>query len=115
MGLCLIIGAQPFFTYIVITAAGFSGMMLSTIFTVQILSYVQIETPAEMVGKVISTVMAVSMCAQPIGQTVYGMLFEHAVGGEWAIVLASAAISIAIAMFSQATFRGFGDRVMSAT
>ena len=107
VGLCLLMGAPAFLTYVVITAASFLGMMLATMFTVQILSYVQIVSPANIVGKVISTVMAVSMCAQPIGQSVYGLLFENAVGGEWAIVLVSSVISLFIALFSRATFRGF--------
>lgn len=109
IGLCLLLGAPSFLTYIVITAMSFVCMALATLFTVQILSFVQIVTPASIVGKVVSTLMAVSMCAQPIGQAVYGLLFERIPGGEWAIVLISAAISLFIAMFSKVTFQGFSS------
>lgn len=107
IALCLLMGAPSFITYIVITAMSFACMALATLFTVQILSFVQIVSPASIVGTVLSTLMAVSMSAQPIGQAIYGLLFERISGGEWAIVLASAAISLVIALFSKVTFQGF--------
>lgn len=107
MSLCLLLGAPAFLTYVVITATSFVCMALATMFTVQILSFAQTASPASIVGKVVSTLMAVSMCAQPIGQAVYGLLFERVPGGEWAIILISAAVSLFIALFSKATFQGF--------
>lgn len=113
VGLCLLVQAPPFFTWIVISAASFLGMALATVFTVQILSYVQVVSPVSIVGKVLSALMAVSLCAQPIGQAVYGLLLENVANGTWAIVLFSALISIAIALYSKATFRGFDKKAQA--
>ncbi|MDL2205807.1 MFS transporter [Eubacteriales bacterium OttesenSCG-928-N13] len=105
--ICLLVGAPTMVTYTCISAGSFLGMALATMFTVQIMSYVQMETPTNIVGKVISTVMAISICAQPIGQAVYGMLFERLRGSDWAIMLAAAGVSLLISLYSKAVFRGF--------
>ena len=109
IGISLLVGAPAFVSYIIITAMIFIAMGLTTIFSVQMLSYVQIETPVKIVGKVISTLMALSMCAQPLGQSIYGLLFERIPGGQWAIVMVSAALSLLIALFSKATFSEFNN------
>lgn len=44
----------------------------AVIFQIQMMSFVQRQTPEHLVGKVISCVLTLSMCAQPIGQAAYG-------------------------------------------
>ena len=44
-------------------------MACATIFTIQAMSYIQITTPAQLIGKVIAWIIAPSTCAQPIGQS----------------------------------------------
>ena len=39
-------------------------MVVATIFSVQIMAFVQMETPQHLVGKVISVCMMLSMCAR---------------------------------------------------
>ncbi len=50
---------------------------LSTIFQIQIMTWIQILSPKDLIGKVISCVICINMCANPIGQLVYGIIFEH--------------------------------------
>lgn len=104
MGLMLLLGTPVFLSYLVITAMSFILMVAATMFTVQMLSFVQAQTPAQIVGKVISCLMAISICAQPIGQTLYGVLFERFAAIPWVIVLGSAMASCIIAIFSKAAF-----------
>ena len=47
----------------------------------------QSQTPGELVGKVISCLLALSMCAPPIGQAMYGVLFEQC--PAWLVVCLS--------------------------
>lgn len=51
-------------------------MMFSTVFTVEMMSFVQTETPPNLIGKVIAVILTVSMCAQPLGNALYGILLE---------------------------------------
>lgn len=63
--------------YIVLVSGCSILMILSTLFQIQMMSYVQILTPSELIGKVISCVICVCMCSNPIGQFIYGFIFEH--------------------------------------
>lgn len=63
-------------TYMVIMASSFVMMMTSTLFSVQLMAALQILTPNDLLGKVISCAMCVAMCGAPLGQAVYGIAFE---------------------------------------
>jgi len=66
-------------TYIFLLIACGLMMIFSTVFQIQILSYVQILTPIELTGKVISFVICICMCTLPLGQFIYGFVFEKMV------------------------------------
>lgn len=90
--------------YIIITACCFVIMIFSTVFTVQMMSLIQTETPQNLIGKVIAVILTVSMCAQPLGNTLYGVLFEVCKGYEYAVVLFSGIVSLAIALCAKKQF-----------
>lgn len=92
-------------SYAVITACCFVSMVFSTVFSVEMLAFVQSETPEELIGKVISVILTISMCAQPLGNALYGALFELCAGAEWAVVLFSAIASLLIAITAGRIFR----------
>lgn len=50
--------------------------MIMTIMSIFILTRVQRQTPNELLGKVMSIIMAVAQCAAPVGQIIYGVIFE---------------------------------------
>lgn len=54
----------------------FVMMFLATLFSIQIMSYLQMIVPGNLIGKVISCAMCIGMCATPVGQAIYGGLFE---------------------------------------
>lgn len=101
MGITLFTDCSPWIAYIVLAAAGMTSMALAAIYTIQIMSYIQITVPQEIVGKVISWVIAVSTCAQPIGQVVYGILFEQLKRGAWIVFMIAAICSIGIAIYNK--------------
>lgn len=90
--------------YLVIAASCFFIMVVSTIFTVQIMSFVQMETPSHLLGKVMALIMTVAMCAQPVGNAMYGFLFELCAGYEAAVVLFAGGISLLIAVRTRSVF-----------
>lgn len=51
--------------------------MVMTTISIFVITKVQKETPDEYLGKVMATITAVSQCAAPIGQFVYGIVFQR--------------------------------------
>lgn len=105
MAFPLLLEMPSMISYSVITAAGFGIMALATVFTVQILAVLQTETPPELVGKVIAFMISVSMCAQPVGQAVYGLAFQVFAGRSGVVLLAGGGLSALIALGSGRSFR----------
>ena len=103
----LILFSSAIINYIVITVCCFGIMVFSTIFTIQMMSFIQTETPQNLIGKVIAVVLTVSMCAQPLGNALYGVLFEICKGYEYAVVLFSGAVSLLIAIGARNIFKRF--------
>lgn len=52
-------------------------LMMVTMISVFVITHVQRETPNELLGKVMAIIMAVAQCVAPIGQIIYGFLFER--------------------------------------
>ena len=104
IGLALLWADLAVPVYLVITVCCFVIMVISTVFSVQVMSFVQTETPAHLIGKVISVAMLVSMCAQPLGNAMYGFLFEVCTGYEAAVVLFAGAVSLVIAVRARKLF-----------
>ena len=103
-GLALLVFSSGMLNYIILTVCCFCIMLFSTVFAVQMLSFFQTETPQNLVGKVIAVILAVSMCAQPLGNVVYGILFEICRGYEFAVILFAGAISLVIAVRTKGIF-----------
>lgn len=48
-----------------------------SIFSIFVVSMIQQNTPDHLLGKVMAYTSAITMCAQPVGQMVYGFLFDE--------------------------------------
>lgn len=106
MALPLLSGVPPMTSYAVITAACFFIMALATMFSVQMMAAVQRETPGELVGKVMALMLSVSLCAQPLGQALYGVLFGAFPQSTGVILCCVAALSAAISLSAKKVFCG---------
>ena len=107
MSVTLILFSSAIINYIVITICCFFIMVFSTIFTVQMMSFIQTETPQNLIGKVIAVIFTISMCAQPLGNAFYGVLFEICKGYEYAVILFSGVVSLLIAINTRNIFKRF--------
>lgn len=76
MGLSLFFKVPGIVSYLILVISCFSMMLFSTIFTIEMMVYMQKITPSYLLGKVIALVTALVMSANPIGQIIYGSLFE---------------------------------------
>lgn len=63
-------------------------------------------------GKVMSCVFTLSMCAQPLGQLVYGFLFDH-LAPQW-VLLPSGLLLCAVGALSAGFFRRMDQDAISS-
>ena len=62
--------------YGILVAAVCGCQFVCSMFSIYALSAIQERTPEGMTGKVMACVYTLSMCAQPLGQILYGILFD---------------------------------------
>lgn len=106
MGGVLMAGLPAFVTYVVLSLTGMLIMALAAVYTIQVMAYIQITVPQDMVGKVIAWIIAVSTCAQPVGQMAYGFLFQRLRSAVGVIFLGAALLSFSIACYSRKASAG---------
>lgn len=61
--------------------------------------------------KVIAVILTVSMCAQPLGNALYGVLFEICKGLEYIVVLFAGIVSLMIAIGTRNIFKKLSPEV----
>lgn len=110
IGIALILFSSGIINYIIITICCFIIMVFSTIFTIQMMSFIQTETPQSLIGKVIAVILTFSMCAQPLGNALYGILFEFCKDFEYVVVLFSGIVSLIIAISTRNIFKKFSTQ-----
>lgn len=104
IGIVFLFHATKLISYITISVCAFLFMMISTIFSIQMLAFIQGETPPQLIGKVISCVLMMSLCAQPIGNAIYGVLFDLFSASPWIVIFGALVISFIISVVSKKVF-----------
>lgn len=96
--------------YGILVVSLFISMACATMFSIQAISFIQMETPAHLVGKVIALAMAMANCAQPVGQLIYGGLFDALRGNLVPVALGTALAAFIIAGLTYRVLkRGLAD------
>ena len=80
------------------------------IFSTYAITLIQQRTPKQLMGKVMSCVFTLSMCAQPVGQMVYGALFDCFSDRVYWVLIPTGMLICLIAVVS----RGFLKRMEAA-
>ena len=104
MGVALLPFVSAFLGYLLICAAGFIAMATATMFTVQLCAAIQRQTPPCLIGKIMAFVLMIANCASPLGQALYGLLFDALSEMPFVILFAASAVGILIALLSKKTF-----------
>lgn len=89
----------------------FVMMLLATLFSIQIMAYLQIIVPGSLIGKVISCAICIGMCATPLGQVLYGSLFELLKGNAFWLFFVVAALDVMLALKLKKPFIGLAKLV----
>lgn len=90
--------------YFVITVISFGAMCASTMFSVSMMTAVQQQTPTILLGKIMAVTIAVSSCSQPVGQAVYGILFDVFSDKPYLVMIGAAILAMAVSLYSKKVF-----------
>ena len=105
MGAALLPGVSQRAGFLLLTTMSFAAMAAATVFTVVLLAAVQSQTPPQLLGKVMATMLAAANCAQPLGQALYGLLFGGLADRAWVILFGAGLLSGGIALAARPLFR----------
>lgn len=75
-GLAFLLPLGPLARYAVLLAVFCACQFGCSLFSTCAITVIQSRTPERLMGKVMSYVFTLSMCAQPVGQLLYGALFD---------------------------------------
>ncbi len=89
-----------------VNVATFCGMQIAiSIFSIFAVSIIQQHTPNHMLGKVMAYTQAITLCAQPAGQLVYGFLFDWFPKEIYLVLLPSGVIVCVIGLSAASFFK----------
>lgn len=111
IGIALMVNMPAFVSYIIIIASCFFMMLLASLFSIQIMSYLQIIVPGHLIGKIISCAMCIGMCATPIGQAAYGVLIEKLNGSVYVLFYIVTVLVVILSFMLKKPFLGLSKLI----
>jgi len=116
--LCIVIGGaalqipvSSMATYIILIVCCGLLLTIHTIFQIQMMTYLQVLTPKDLVGKVISCFMCAVMCTMPLGQAIYGFSFEHISEKAYILFYVAGLIMIGISLLTRRIFSSIDSQI----
>lgn len=103
-GLTFLFNAPVIISYAAIILSFVLSQISAVIFSVFALSIIQQRTPNDMLGKIMSYVATITMCAQPLGQMAYGILFDLLSNKSFYILIPTSIILFFIGLLSKNLF-----------
>ena len=105
IAIVLHIAPSAMLTYIVILVSCVVMMICANLFSIQMMACLQILTPPDLIGKVISCAMCIGMCATPLGQALYGTVFQICMTNIYLPFYVAGVISIILTLISRPLFK----------
>ena len=89
-----------------VTIVSFCGMQaVISIFSIFAVSLIQQRTPNHLIGKVMAYTSTVTLCVQPIGQMVYGFLFDRFYSAVYFVLIPTGIIVCIVGVSATSLFR----------
>ncbi|MCM1225411.1 MAG: MFS transporter [Lachnospiraceae bacterium] len=100
----------------VINIISFCGMQIAiSIFSIFAVSLIQQKTPNNLIGKVMAYTSTITLCVQPIGQIVYGFLFDKFSDAVYFVLIPTGIVVCAVGLFAMGFFRQMGKEQLGAS
>ena len=109
-GFVFLVSAGAVSRYAVLMIAFGCCQVICSMFSVYAMSLIQQRTPEYLTGKIMSFVYTISLCAQPLGQLVYGLLFDLFSDSVYLVLVPSGALICIAAVLTVPFFRQFSER-----
>lgn len=104
-GIAFLFPSNKIIVYI-INVVSFCGMQIAvSIFSIFAVSLIQQRTPNHLIGKVMSYTSTITLCIQPIGQIIYGFLFDGFSEQIYFVLIPTGIIVCAIGLLATGFFR----------
>ena len=89
-----------------VTVVSFCGMQaVISIFSIFAVSLIQQRTPNHLIGKVMAYTSTVTLCIQPIGQIVYGFLFDRFYSAVYFVLIPTGIIVCIVGLSAMSFFK----------
>ena len=112
-GIAFLLPVSAFTRYLILLVMFCACQLGCSLFSTYAISIIQERTPDHLMGKVMSYVFTLSMCAQPVGQIVYGTLFDQFAGSVYWVLIPSGLIVCLIGLASTGFFTKFEKQKFS--
>lgn len=90
----------------IVTVVSLCGMQaVISVFSIFAVSFIQQRTPNHLIGKVMAYTSAVTLCVQPIGQIVYGFLFDRFHDSVYLVLIPTSIIVCIVGLSATGFFR----------
>lgn len=104
-GIAFLLPVNVFVRYI-INIISFCGMQMAiSIFSIYAVSIIQQRTPNYLIGKVMAYTSVITLCVQPVGQIIYGYLFDEFCDAVYIVLIPSGIVVCIIGLLATGFFR----------
>ena len=106
-GIAFLLPVGPLSIYLILLVMFSLGQFGCSLFSTYAISVIQARTPEHLMGKIMSYVFTLSMCAQPAGQIFYGALFDWFSDSPYFVLIPSGILVCIIGLLSTQFFKNF--------
>ena len=106
-GIAFLLPVGPLGNYIILLVMFSLGQFGCSLFSTYAISVIQTRTPKHLMGKIMSYVFTLSMCAQPAGQIIYGAMFDWFSDSPYWVLIPSGLLVCVIGLASSKFFVNF--------
>lgn len=103
-GIAFLLPLRTLTRYIILLIMFCACQLGCSLFSTYAISMIQERTPEHLMGKVMSYVFTLSLCAQPAGQIIYGALFDRFSDSAYRVLIPSGIIICVIGLASAGFF-----------
>jgi MFS family permease len=95
--------------YIVLVTAGAMFAASAKVLSIALMTFIQEETPTELIGKVLSVLMVIPFIGQSLGYPIQGFLFQQFAESPWLVISGAVFFMVTVAIFAYRYFKGMID------
>lgn len=109
LGFAVISNRFPLVSYAVVLVSVLCCMFFASLFNIFAQTFAQQQTPRHLLGKVMSFVTVICICAFPVGQALYGFLFDYFHDRIFLVIFLGVFASILITLTARKTFHKLSE------